>query len=85
MSYMSNMILMMSTVWFCASYGMGDIFPNKDKFLVINGVDMRLQVSIFLSILGLTVLPISAVVGNCISNIYEDRSVFYFSYLLSCV
>jgi hypothetical protein len=33
------------------------------------------QVSIFLSILGLTVLPISAVVGNCISNIYEDRLV----------
>lgn len=25
--------------------------------------------------LGLTVLPISAVVGNCISNIYEDRVV----------
>ncbi|XP_024368342.1 SPX domain-containing membrane protein OsI_21475 [Physcomitrium patens] len=33
------------------------------------------QVSIFLSLLGLTVLPISAVVGNCISNIYEDRLV----------
>jgi hypothetical protein len=33
------------------------------------------QISIFLSLLGLTVLPISAVVGNCISNIYEDRLV----------
>ncbi|KAG0605422.1 hypothetical protein M758_9G057600 [Ceratodon purpureus] len=33
------------------------------------------QVSVFLSVLGLTVLPISAVVGNCISNIYEDRLV----------
>lgn len=33
------------------------------------------QVSLFLSVLGLTVLPISAVVGNYISNIYEDRLV----------
>jgi len=37
------------------------------------------QVSIFLSLLGLTVLPISAVVGNCISNIYEDRLVVLWS------
>ena len=28
-----------------------------------------------MSVLGLTVLPISAVVGNCISNMYEDRVV----------
>lgn len=31
--------------------------------------------AVFLSMLGLTVLPISAVVGNCISNMYEDRVV----------
>lgn len=31
------------------------------------------QVGIFLGLLGLTVLPMSAVVGNCISNIFEDR------------
>lgn len=40
---------------------------------VLNGNAMRFQVSVFLSVLGLTVLPISAVVGNYISNIYEDR------------
>lgn len=34
-----------------------------------------MQVALFLSMLGLTVLPISAVAGNCISNIYEDRVV----------
>lgn len=33
------------------------------------------QVAVFLSLLGLTVLPISAVVGNYISNIYEDRYI----------
>ncbi|XP_024391930.1 SPX domain-containing membrane protein At4g22990 isoform X3 [Physcomitrium patens] len=37
------------------------------------------QVAIFLSLLGLTVLPMSAVVGNCISNIYEDRVVVLWS------
>ncbi len=31
------------------------------------------QVGMFLGLLGLTVLPISAVVGNYISNVYEDR------------
>lgn len=31
------------------------------------------SVSIFLASLGLTVLPINIVVGNYISNMYEDR------------
>jgi len=36
---------------------------------------MRMQVAVFLSMLGLTVLPTSAIVGNWISNISEDRVV----------
>lgn len=43
------------------------------------------QVSIFLSLLGLTVLPISAVVGNCISNIYEDRLVVLWTQIFTGV
>lgn len=43
------------------------------------------QVSIFLSLLGLTVLPISAVVGNCISNIYEDRVVILWTQITTGV
>jgi hypothetical protein len=35
------------------------------------------QVGLFLGLLGLTVLPISAVVGNYISNIYEDRYALF--------
>lgn len=68
------------TVWFCAFWEKSDTFPTT-KILVVNGVGMRLQVSIFLSVLGLTVLPISAVVGNCISNIYEDRLVVLLVYM----
>jgi hypothetical protein len=37
------------------------------------------QVAVFLSLLGLTVLPSSAVVGNWISNLYEDRAVVLWS------
>jgi hypothetical protein len=39
-----------------------------------------MQVGIFLALLGLTVVPISALVGNYISNIYEDRYII--SYFL---
>ncbi|KAH8940061.1 hypothetical protein BDL97_15G068500 [Sphagnum fallax] len=40
------------------------------------------QVGLFLGLLGLTVLPISAVVGNYISNIYEDRLVVVVSQVI---
>lgn len=33
------------------------------------------SVAIFLALLGLTVLPVNVVVGNYISNMFEDRSV----------
>jgi hypothetical protein len=41
-----------------------------------------MQVGLFLGLLGLTVLPISAVVGNYISNIYEDRLVVVVSQVI---
>ena len=47
---------------------------SSTKIQVLHEFDVCLQVSVFLSVLGLTVLPSSAVVGNFISNIYEDRS-----------
>jgi hypothetical protein len=43
------------------------------------------QVGLFLGLLGLTVLPISAVVGNYISNIYEDRLVVLWSQIFTAV
>jgi hypothetical protein len=36
------------------------------------------EVAIFLAILGLTVLPVNAVVGTYISNMFEDRFVIFF-------
>jgi hypothetical protein len=33
------------------------------------------SVAIFLALLGLTLLPVNVVVGNYISNMFEDRSV----------
>lgn len=41
-------------------------------------------VAIFLAILGLTVLPVNAVVGTYISNMFEDRFVD-FSCLSTCM
>lgn len=41
------------------------------------------QVGMFLGLLGLTVLPISAVVGNYISNVFEDRYTLSYTLNLS--
>jgi len=43
------------------------------------------QVGMFLGLLGLTVLPISAVVGNYISNVYEDRLVVIWSQIFTAI
>ncbi|CAM6105960.1 unnamed protein product [Calypogeia fissa] len=43
------------------------------------------SVSIFLALLGLTVLPINYIVGSYISNSYEDRQILLFSEILTCV
>ncbi|CAM6129355.1 unnamed protein product [Calypogeia fissa] len=43
------------------------------------------SVSIFLALLGLTVLPINFVVGSYFSNCYEDRQILLFSEILTCV
>lgn len=48
----------------------------------LNVLWVGMQVAVFLSLLGLTVLPISAVVGNYISNIYEDRYILTSSILM---
>lgn len=32
-------------------------------------------IAVFLAVLGLTVLHVNAIVGTCISNMFEDRSV----------
>ncbi|CAM6126172.1 unnamed protein product [Calypogeia fissa] len=43
------------------------------------------SVSIFLALLGLTVLPINFVVGSYFSNCYEERQILVFSEILTCV
>ncbi|KAJ3692688.1 hypothetical protein LUZ60_011783 [Juncus effusus] len=40
------------------------------------------SVSIFLAILGLTVLPVNVIVGNYISNMFEDRQILVVSEIL---
>ncbi|XP_024536516.1 SPX domain-containing membrane protein Os06g0129400 [Selaginella moellendorffii] len=46
--------------------------------------DVR-NVAIFLALLGLTVLPVNAVVGSCLSNIFEDRQILLAAEILTCV
>ncbi|BBN02718.1 protein MpVPT [Marchantia polymorpha subsp. ruderalis] len=43
------------------------------------------HVSLFLGLLGLTVLPINYVVGSYFSNIFEDRQILLFSEIATCV
>ncbi|RDX91381.1 SPX domain-containing membrane protein, partial [Mucuna pruriens] len=43
------------------------------------------NVSIFLACLGLTVLPVNIVVGNYISNIFEERQVLLASEVMVCI
>ncbi|XP_039134480.1 SPX domain-containing membrane protein OsI_21475-like isoform X1 [Dioscorea cayenensis subsp. rotundata] len=43
------------------------------------------KVAIFLAVLGLTVLPVNAVVGTYISNMFEDRQILLASQIMLCV
>ncbi|KAK4558088.1 hypothetical protein RGQ29_007733 [Quercus rubra] len=42
-------------------------------------------VAIFLASLGLTVLPVNIVVGNYISNMFEDRQILLASEIMACI
>ncbi|KAI4343277.1 hypothetical protein MLD38_027804 [Melastoma candidum] len=43
------------------------------------------SVSIFLACLGLTVLPVNVIVGNYISNIFQDRQILLASEVVVCI
>ncbi|KAF3944738.1 hypothetical protein CMV_028822 [Castanea mollissima] len=43
------------------------------------------KVAIFLASLGLTVLPVNIVVGNYISNMFEDRQILLASEIMVCI
>uniref|UniRef100_A0A0D6QSH1 SPX domain-containing protein n=1 Tax=Araucaria cunninghamii TaxID=56994 RepID=A0A0D6QSH1_ARACU len=43
------------------------------------------SVAIFLALLGLTVLPVNVVVGNYISNMFEDRQILFASEIFTCL
>ncbi|OIW01116.1 hypothetical protein TanjilG_25224 [Lupinus angustifolius] len=43
------------------------------------------NVAIFLACLGLTVLPVNVVIGNYISNIFEERQLLLVSQILVCI
>eukprot|EP01018_Ginkgo_biloba_P008762 Gb_27487 [translate_table: standard] len=43
------------------------------------------SVAIFLALLGLTVLPVNIVVGNYISNMFEDRQILFAAEVFTCL
>lgn len=43
------------------------------------------SVAIFLALLGLTVLPVNIVVGNYISNMFEDRQILFVAEIFTCL
>lgn len=43
------------------------------------------SVAIFLALLGLTLLPVNVVVGNYISNMFEDRQILFAAEVFTCV
>eukprot|EP01018_Ginkgo_biloba_P012638 Gb_38458 [translate_table: standard] len=43
------------------------------------------SVAIFLALLGLTVLPVNVVVGNYISNMFEDRQILFAAEVFTCL
>ncbi|KAJ1426860.1 SPX domain [Sesbania bispinosa] len=78
----------MACAWLCLSSVVMDLFQGTRsqegrKFCTISSRNCK--VAIFLACLGLTVLPVNIVVGNYISNMFEERQVLLTSEIMVCI
>ncbi|KAL5143855.1 SPX domain-containing membrane protein [Glycine soja] len=72
-------------VYFMLKYAMEIILAESSLVTEYYFIWTTSNVSIFLACLGLTVLPVNIVVGNYISNMFEERQVLLTSEIMVCI
>ncbi|KAK7394822.1 hypothetical protein VNO78_15361 [Psophocarpus tetragonolobus] len=72
-------------VYFMLKYAMEVVLAESSLITEYYFIWTTSNVSIFLACLGLTVLPVNIVVGNYISNMFEERQVLLTSEIMVCI
>ncbi|TKY65501.1 SPX domain-containing membrane protein [Spatholobus suberectus] len=72
-------------VYFMLKYAMEIVLAESSLITEYYFIWSTSNVSIFLACLGLTVLPVNIVVGNFISNMFEERQVLLTSEIMVCI
>ncbi|KAL1322188.1 hypothetical protein HN51_067117 [Arachis hypogaea] len=72
-------------VYFMLKYAMEIVLAESSLVTEYYFIWSTSNVAIFLACLGLTVLPVNIVVGNYISNIFEERQVLLGSEIMVCI
>lgn len=72
-------------IYFMLKYAMEILLSESSVITAIYFSWSTSKVAIFLAVLGLTVLPVNAVVGSYISNMFEDRQILLASELMVLV
>ncbi|KAH7577835.1 hypothetical protein ACOSP7_001105 [Xanthoceras sorbifolium] len=72
-------------VYFMLKYAMEILLAESSVITTYYFIWSTSSVAIFLACLGLTVLPVNIIVGNYISNIFEERQVLLASEIIVCI
>ncbi|KAF1884212.1 hypothetical protein Lal_00035281 [Lupinus albus] len=72
-------------VYFMLKYAMEIVLAESSLITEYYFIWSTSNVAIFLACLGLTVLPVNIVIGNYISNIFEERQLLLVSEILVCI
>ncbi|KAL3743907.1 hypothetical protein ACJRO7_019069 [Eucalyptus globulus] len=72
-------------IYFMLKYAMEILLAESSVVTAHYFIWSTNSVAIFLACLGLTVLPVNIVVGNYISNIFEERQVLLASEIMVCI
>lgn len=72
-------------VYFMLKYAMEILLAESSVITEYYFIWSTSRVAIFLACLGLTVLPVNIIVGNYISNIFEERQVLLASEIMVCI
>ncbi|XP_027349380.1 SPX domain-containing membrane protein At4g22990-like isoform X2 [Abrus precatorius] len=72
-------------VYFMLKYAMEIVLAESSLVTEYYFIWSTSNVAIFLACLGLTVLPVNIVIGNYISNLFEERQVLLTSEIMVCI
>ncbi|KAK2415123.1 SPX domain-containing membrane protein [Trifolium repens] len=72
-------------VYFMLKYAMEIVLAESSLVTAYYFIWSTTKVAIFLACLGLTVLPVNIVIGNYITNIFEERQVLLTSEIMVCI